>query len=372
MNERNAVERRVAALIGAYADRAPIDVDPMAMTRVAAVAAPRPAAVRAGFMLAGRGLAFTFFILALLIAIAAGALFTSGQQFRRDPVEILTDRAFVEPFVGLPSEGIAPSTPETGQLVLSFGGRVRSIGLDFHRVWIFADGRLIWKRNLDGVTDTARRAFGAREPTTAVIEQRLTPEGVELMRSRVLAAGLHDIEPADAITDGTAWNRPGVLWGGLVVHDGDRLVDAEWSDGELPGLLADPGSWIPASAWVDRRIGAYVPSRYAVCFGHVRPERLTEEISPTGIWDLLPEQTRSLIRSRTIDPIREWHEQDARCLYQVSTDDARTITTALDDVGLSDGIPVPDPSGLGEALVGEGVVQILVVLPNGDVVCECG
>jgi hypothetical protein len=302
MNERNALERRVAALIGAYADRAPIDVDPMAMTRQAAAASRRPASVRFGFMPAGRGLAFTLVILALLGAVVAGALIAGAQLVRRDPVKILTDRAFVEPFIGFPPEGVAPSTPETGQLVLSFNGRVHSIGLDFHRVWLFADGRLIWKRNLEG---TGSRAFGASDPTTAVIEQRLTPEGVELMRSRVMAAGLHDIEPADAITDRTTWHLPGALWGGLVVHDGERLVDASWSDGELPELLADPASWIPASAWVDRRVGAYIPFRYAVCFGHGRNEQLTEEISSTGIWDLLPEYMRSLLRSSAIaDPCR--------------------------------------------------------------------
>jgi len=385
MNDRNALEHRVAALIRAYADRAPIDVDAMAMTRFAAAASRNTAPVRFGFMPAGRGLAFTLVILALLSAVAAGALIAGAQQFRRDPVEILTDRAFVEPFVGLPPEGFASSTPETGQLVLSFGGRVRSIGLDFHRIWVFGDGRLIWKRNLDALTDTGRRAFGASEPTTAVIEQRLTREGIELMRSRVMAAGLHDIEPADSITDRTTWHRPGVLWGGLVVHDGERLVDASWSDGELPELLADPASWIPASAWVDRRVGAYVPSRYAVCLGHDDPA-----VGSSELWELLPEAARNLILSKSIeDPISEWHELDTRCLYEVSTDDVGAITAGFEVAGLQRnphnslsyaGIDVPSSALDGEwraspskrAVPDPGVIELLVVLPNGDVVCYCG
>jgi hypothetical protein len=374
MNERNALERRVAALIGAYADRAPIEVDATAMTRLAAAGPRRPAPLWFGYVAVGRGLAFTFVLLALLLTIAAGALLAGGQLFRRDPVEILTDRAFVEPFVGLPPEGIAPSTPETGQLVISFAGRVHSLGLDFHRMWLYADGRLIWKSNLEGSDAGWKLRFGASEPTTAVIEQRLTPEGVELMRSRVMAAGLLDIEPADAITDGTTWHRPGVLWGGLVVHDGGRFVDSSWSDGELPELLADPVSWIPASAWDDPRISAYVPSRYAVCLGHGVPAQVPP-VGSSEIWALLPESVQDLIRSNAIaDPIPEWHEQDSRCLYAISTDDVAAIVAGLEEAGLHrdsrtslsySGIEVPSSEW-------DGVVQLLVVVPNGDVVCECG
>lgn len=373
MNERNPLEHRLAALIGTYADRAPIDVDAMAMTRLAA-SSRHPASVPLGLMQAGRSLAFTFILVALLVTIAAGVLVAGGPVFRRDPIEILTDRAFVEPYVGLPPEAAAPSTPETGQLALRFDGRVGSLGLDFHRMWVFADGRLIWKSNLEGSSSGWKLRFGASEPTTAVIEQRLTPEGVELMRSRVMAAGLRDIEPADGTTDGTAGNRPGVLWGGLVVHDGDRLVDADWSDSELPELLAVPTSWIPASAWLDPRVGAYVPSRFAVCLRHGVPTGVASEDS-SELWELLPEPTRNLIRSLAIvEPIQEWHEQDPGCLYEVSTDDIAAVAAGLVNAGLHrdsptsliySGIEVPS-SGW------DGMVQLLVVVPNGDVVCECG
>jgi hypothetical protein len=372
MNDHEALERRVASLIRAYADRAPIDVDPTAMTLLVAAGPRRLSPPWIGFA-PGRSPALTLVLLALLGTIAAGALIAGGQAFRRGPVEILTDRAFVEPFVGLPPEGAAPSVPESGELVLSFAGRVRSLGLDFHRMWLYTDGRLIWKSNLEGSSSGWKLRFGASEPTTAVIEQRLTPEGVELMRSRVMAAGLRDIEPADGITDGTAWNRPGVLWGGLLVHDGDRLVDADWSDSELPELLAAPTSWIPESAWEDERIGAFVPSRYAVCLGHGVPAGVAPEDS-SELWELLPEPTRNLIRSLAIvDPIQEWHQQDARCLYEVSTDDIAAVAAGLENAGLHkdltsltySGIEVPSSEW-------DGMVQLLVVVPNGDVVCDCG
>lgn len=360
MNDNSRFEARVAELIAAYADRAPIDVDPMAMTRLAAADVGRRAPAWVGFAPAGRGLGFALFVMATLATLVVGALIAGGQPFRRDPDEILTDRAFVEPFVGLPPVGVAPSTPETGELLLSFGGRVRSIGLDLHRVWLFADGRLIWKRNLDALTDTGRRAFGAREPTTAVIEQRLTREGTELMRSRVMAAGLHDFVPVGTRIDRAWWGRPGVLWGGLVVHDGERLVDADWSDSEMPALLADPTSWLPASAWEDQRIGGYVPSRHAVC------------LEPSGLIDVLPDPTKELILTRAnriAGPAR--NSEDLRCPYRVTTEDARAITATLAEAGLQ---PVPYlryhiPFGPRRT---PGWVEILPIVPHGDVVCDCG
>jgi len=371
MNEHEAVERRVAALIRAYADRAPVDVDPMAITRL--VAAGSRGATSLWFVPAGRGLAITLVLLALLVTIAAGALIAGALPFRRDPVEILTNRAFVEPFTEFPPEGAAPSTPETGQLVLSFYGRISSIGMDVHRVWAYADGRLIWKRN-NPVNEAGRQVFGTTEPTTAVIEQRLAPEGVELLRSRAMAAGLHGIRPLGPDPDRIPPIGPGVLWGGLVVWDGEQLVEAGWSDSELPAVLADPASWMPATAWADRRIGAYVPSRYAVCLGHGVPAGATA-IAPSGIWELLPEHIRNLIRSRALeDPIPDWNERDDRCLYQVSTDDALAITAALDDAGVRrdpESLTYTFPTGL-PAGTGEGMLQLLVVLPNGEVVCYCG
>jgi hypothetical protein len=374
MNEPGALERRIESLIAAYADRAPINVDATAMTRLVAEGSPRSGLRVFGLVTIGRSLGFMLVLLALLGAIAAGAFVAGGQPFRSDPVEMLADRAFVEPFIGLPPQGVAPSGPETGRLVLSFVARVRSIGLDVHRVWLLADGRLIWKRNVEAEGDAARRAFGESEPTTAVIEQRLNPAGVELMRSRVLAAGLRNIEPADANLHASGSSGPGVLWGGLVVHDGDRLVDAGWSDGELPAFLADPGSWLPASAWDDPRISAYVPTRYAVCLGHGVPAGV-EPVAPSELWELLPEPTRNLIRSLAIeDPIAEWHERDERCFYEVSNDDAAAVAAGLEDAGLQRdsatslifaGIDVPSSEW-------DGDVQLLVVVPNGDVVCECG
>ena len=357
MDERNAIERRVAALIVAYADRAPTDVDPMAIARLAATGSPLSAPVWFGLTHAGRGLAFALVLIAVLVSIVSGALISGALPIRPDPVDILVDRAFVKPFVGLPPEGAAPSVPENGELVLSFAGRVSSLGGDFHRMWLYADGRLIWKSNLEGSSAGWKLRFGASEPTTAVIVQHLTPEGVELLRSAAIAAGLHDFEPFDPGDDPTDWHRPGVIWGGLVMRDGDQFVQAVWSDPALPRVLAVPASWLPASAWKDQRIGAYVPSRHAVC------------LEPSGLIDALPDPTRELILSNAIrmDPAR--NSEDLRCPYRVAIEDARAIVATLDDAGFERRpyLRYHIPFGLNQ-----GWVEILPVVPNGDVVCDCG
>jgi hypothetical protein len=357
MNDHRALERRVAALIRAYADRAPTDVDPMAIARLAATGSPLTAPVWFGLTHARRGLAFALVLIAVLVSIVSGALISGALPIRPDPVDRLLDRAFVEPFVGLPPEGAAPSSPEKGELVLSFAGRVSSLGGDFHRMWLYADGRLIWKSNLEGGSAGWKLRFGASEPTTAVIEQRLSPEGVELLRSAAIAAGLHDFEPFDLGEDPTDWGRPGVLWGGLVMRDGGRLVQSNWSDPALPGLLAVPGSWLPAGAWEDQRIGAYVPSRHAVC------------LEPSGLIHALSDPTRELILSNAIRIAPARNSEDLRCPYRVAIEDARAIVATLDDAGLERRpfLRYHIPFGLNQ-----GWIEILPVVPNGDVVCDCG
>ena len=75
-------------------------------------------------------------------------------------------------FVGLPPVEARPSTPERGILALAIRWCTTSPGFD--GLSVFADGRLIW-------------AVSGR-----MVEQHLTPEGVELMRSELLDSGLFD------------------------------------------------------------------------------------------------------------------------------------------------------------------------------------
>lgn len=255
-------------------------------------------------------------LLLLILALAATALIAGGRPLQRDVDEIVTQRGFVVPFIGLPPEGTTPSSPETGQLLLSFYGRM-NITEDVHGIWVYADGRIIWRRSLDShVTPEARRrGFGVAEPTRAVIEQRLTPEGVELLRSEAISTGLSGLRPGRSC--------PGpVYWAVLAVRVGDDLVSDAWCNPESAGRLAEFASWLPASAWADQRIGGYVPYRYGVC------------TDPTVV-DQLPEAIRNLLQSRAT-PITQ-PDSDPGCVYEVTTDDARAIAAALDEAGFERG-----------------------------------
>jgi hypothetical protein len=98
---------------------------------------------------------------------------------------------------GLPPEGVVPSSPEEGTLVAHYAA------IHVGQVFVYADGRVIWLPDAGG----------------PILEQRLTPEGLELVRTKDLSARDVIIRP----------HQP------------------------------------PASAWADPEPRAYVPSRYAVC-----------------------------------------------------------------------------------------------------------
>ena len=81
-------------------------------------------------------------------------------------------------FVGLPPEGATPSSPATGELVLSaygLGDNSRT------HLWVYADGRVISQRQFARPGDALPES--ANERSSGFLEQRLTIEGVEQMRS---------------------------------------------------------------------------------------------------------------------------------------------------------------------------------------------
>jgi hypothetical protein len=170
--------------------------------------------------------------------------------------------------VGLAPEGAVPSTPVTGEPVLefSFGHTDGDPGrFDLH---VYQDGRLIWQKlgnSLNGAI------------STGLVEQRLTSGGVELIWAEVLSTGLFD---RDVHLVGTY----GLHFGGVVVRHGGRLVHVSWGDigskdeaavatpeqvsalKRLAARLEDLAPWLPASAWADAKMKAFVPSRYSLCF----------------------------------------------------------------------------------------------------------
>jgi hypothetical protein len=244
---------------------------------------------------------------------------------------------------GLPPEGATPSTPESGELVLELN----------NRVWVYADGRVI-----SSVYDHTLA------PYSGLVEQHLTPEGVEFLRSNVLSTGLfeHDLELAcEEITCSLS----------IRVRDGDRLVRVTWgSRGVYPQapiatpeqatalqslyeLLTRPASW-PASVWTDQQIRGYVPTSYSVCSRGVEPSRVLA---------LLPEPARDLLGAEYLK--MDGNKQSVDC-SQMTTEVARALAGILiaelgHEGGPSLGFSFEDPEVPGShILIGFGPV-----LPHG-------
>ncbi len=284
------------------------------------------------------------------IAVFAAAVWivTTGGPFDRTQTPtapgptVAPDDADRVGLIGLPPEGTTPSTPERGELVLGFtflyghGDAGRFSGS------LYADGRLIWWRlgppeNPPGVEQRGH------------LERRLTPEGVELVRAEVISTALfdHDVHFV---------NAHGLYSGQIEVRNGDRLVRVTWGDCCDPGSadearemptpeqasalqrldarLADPASWLPASAWEDPEIKAYVPSRYYVCYGAQQGIGLSRVLAslPRPAEDLL--RTWGRTQSEYGGPSPET-TFDIWCSH-VTTEEARALAQILEDAGIQE------------------------------------
>jgi hypothetical protein len=143
-------------------------------------------------------------------------------------------------------------------------------------IYVFADGRVIW----------------GREGLSVWLEQRLTPEGVELVRS------------------------------GVVRLDGQSL---------------DPGSALPEGALEHRPIKAYVPSRFAVCPGYWPWN--TESLEPSSILAHLPVPAQALLRGneRTYDAsggVIGGNSPPPFTCSEVTTEKARALDGIFLDAGI--------------------------------------
>jgi hypothetical protein len=215
-------------------------------------------------------------------------------------------------FIGLPPLGARASTPKRGDLVMS--------DTDIHpwfSVNVYTDGRLIWARE-------GPLPEGANETETGWLEQRLTPEGVELLRSGTVP---------------------------------------------LEGQYAYPGSQLPAGAWEDPVIRAYVPSRYAACYWYRGPR------SPAQwtLFSLLPHPAQILLgraqRTYDFDLGAGASPQRMRC-HDVMTRKARELDDILHRAEVERtgtwqnwieyGLDAPEPIG------GAVVIWVIPLLPHGE------
>jgi hypothetical protein len=227
--------------------------------------------------------------------------------------------------VGLPPVGATPSTPERGVLEMYYW-----INYPRSRSWVYADGRLI--------------RLGA-PPRRGFLEQRLTREGVKLLRAEIVSAGgFGHAQPPPGSTPLSETFGPA----DIKVRKGDRLVPLRWASDlkRLEARLTNPGSWLPASAWKQPKVRAYVPSRFNVCTGATVVSDLDKPgqgrvvpMRPARILALLPAAAQNVLRGR------DWRTEVSRpgfpgarrgiyggC-FAVTTNEARSLAKALDGAG---------------------------------------
>jgi hypothetical protein len=211
-------------------------------------------------------------------------------------------------------------------------------------LYLYADGRLIWSRYPAGW-----------------VEQRLTPEGVALVRAKILSTGLFDPnEPPP----GSELGLDFPYYGDIEVRNHGRLVyvpgrqDQKWTSkfDRLHRRLRNLGSWLPQSAWQDPTIRTYVPTTYAICLSNSAGKFENQPpIQPSSLLPLLPAPAKDLLAGArhwrwqelaSSDPATTRREGSTPLMgqgnphcFDVTTEEARAIERALDDAGIAHDTP---------------------------------
>jgi hypothetical protein len=198
----------------------------------------------------------------------------------------------------IPPAGTAVSTPVEGELIaeayVGLAGQVR----------VYADGRVLKADHNGGI----------------IVERRLSPEGVELVR-QVLGERLH-------------------------LGYGPGAVRLE--------TLLDYDIWSRQSAWEDREGKPYVPARYGACFW-----RVDIPLDVEAVLDLLPASAQALLSGSdsALNP---------RCLV-VTPEEARSLEAILSEAGSFYGDPWPWEVGAWSLRDGNGdqSISIRPLFPDG-------
>lgn len=282
--------------------------------------------------------------------------------------------------VGLPGEGATPSSTEPGELVVRFEGT----GDPWSTVWVYADGRLISSRYGYLLEDASEAFIG-------LTEQRLSPSGIEYLRSEIIATGLFASDLAFAREDGGPFLE-------IHVWNGDRLVRVTWAHRlnwkvgqdapiatpeqasaltELSALLTDQESW-PTSVWEEETFRAYVPSQYSVCFGvsaaDAAPGIWLGPIEPEVSWAQLPEAAQDLLRAGLLTQEESSGMHSNGGCSRVTTADARALVRIFHDAGIDRNEPETGAFWLGYSLSDQGGsgndvwIQFGPVLPHGEAI----
>jgi hypothetical protein len=266
-------------------------------------------------------------LLPVVLALVAFVAVVSASAFA---VRALTDKDIV----GLPAVGATPSAPEHGVREIFYwvrGPRAHDYARSSN--WVYADGRLIRLGARQANGTPLREAFNRW--SMGFVEQRLTREGVKLLRSEIESAGgFGDTQPP-------AGSDPLGVSGAIIeVRKGHQLVHLRWASDlkRLEARLADLESWLPASAWKQRKVRAYVPSRFEVCAAAVEsndpdPGWHLQEMRPARIVTLLPAAAQNALRGRDWRTSRRGPSGRRGIwggCFDVTTNEARSLAKALD------------------------------------------
>jgi hypothetical protein len=195
----------------------------------------------------------------------------------------------------------ASSTPDAGELVASVAGMRGTY-------YLYADGRLI----------------GPTASQPGWVEQRLTAEGVERVRSEFLNTGVFNPgQPAIAV------HSAGQVTACLCVRDGGRLLarsgrrdrDVQDAAERLFTYLEQLGSSLPPTEWADQEVEPYVASRISACLTMV-VGGVMEPADLTMLLPLFPARVAELLggRETTANP----DGGDASC-FEMTRDEARAL-----------------------------------------------
>jgi hypothetical protein len=210
---------------------------------------------------------------------------------------------------GLPPEGAEPSLPEVGELVIIVDNFSRPL---HSSVYVYADGRVLsLTQTIDEYTDTG-----------GWLEQRISPTGVDLLHSELIASGL--FEKNLAFKD--------VAEVTISVRNGDRFVRLQGSSAqgrleatsqqtrtieELARIFGNLEAWLPQDAWTDREPRAFVPSRYRV------------SLDFAGVGNRTPKDPSSLPAAAEELLIRAERVNRFGSCQLVTTEEARSISAEL-------------------------------------------
>jgi hypothetical protein len=203
----------------------------------------------------------------------------------------------------------APSTPLTGELVASVASQTGGV------YYLYADGRLI-------------QSSGQPDVWGGMVEQRLTPEGVERVRAEFLAAA--QLTSTSLATADECWGGGACVRGvdGRVVRilpgPVSPATPASTAEARLVSYLSTLASSLPKTAWADRRIKTYVASRIRVCIGTYAdlPDRaIPVQIDLAAVLPAFPAGAAELFAGR------EAHGGGPPCVYSVemTLEEARAL-----------------------------------------------